>query len=127
MRDTVKIDKRGVRLIAHRTLPESSRNTCVIYRRRKQSHGIETDTASSDGIRPSPRRQSPHRRHPETDFLTCPRAVVMEDKDGRERWDLRVPTLDEYVRICKNYGKVGVSRSSSPSFRWNTFGRSSTS
>lgn len=32
----------------------------------------------------------------------------MEDKDGRERWDLRVPTLDEYVRICKNYGKVGV-------------------
>ena len=51
----------------------------------------------------------------------------MEDKDGRERWDLRVPTLDEYVRICKNYGKVGVLEIKQPELPVEYLRRSSTS
>jgi len=37
------------------------------------------------------------------------RSLVLIDLDGvRGRNDLRIPTLQDYVRICKKYGKVGV-------------------
>jgi len=37
------------------------------------------------------------------------RALVLADTDGvKNRIDLRIPTLQDYVRICKKYGKVGV-------------------
>ena len=37
------------------------------------------------------------------------RSLVLADIDGvKGRADLRIPTLQEYVRICKKYGKVGV-------------------
>ena len=37
------------------------------------------------------------------------RSLVLADTDGvKGRADLRIPTLQEYVRICKKYGKVGV-------------------
>lgn len=114
MRDTVKIDKRGVRLIAHRGLSGiEQENTCAAFiaaANRESYYGIETDVyRTSDGkyVLHHDDRVCTGAYIPETDFDTL-RAVVMEDKDGRELWDLRVPTLDEYVRICKNYGKVGV-------------------
>ncbi len=115
MRDTVKIDKK--RRSPDRA-PRTFRNRAGehlrrIHRRRKQKATTESKptftarrTASTSFTTTT---ESAPSIHPETDFDTL-RAVVMEDKDGRERWDLRVPTLDEYVRICKNYGKGRRSR-----------------
>ena len=58
MRDTVKIDKRGVRLIAHRGLSGiEQENTCAAFiaaANRESYYGIETDT--------------PHRRHDGLEF-----------------------------------------------------------
>lgn len=35
-------------------------------------------------------------------------SLCLPDKQGRIRSDLKIPTLDEYVRICKQYEKVCV-------------------
>ena len=44
----------------------------------------------------------------ETTYETL-RSLRLKDTDGqRGRNDLRIPSLREYVRICKKYGKVGV-------------------
>lgn len=43
----------------------------------------------------------------ETAFETL-RSVMMKDKDGNVRRDLCIPTLEEYIRICKKYEKVSV-------------------
>lgn len=92
MRDTVKIDKRGVRLIAHRGLSGiEQENTCAAFiaaANRESYYGIETDVyRTSDGkyVLHHDDRVCTGAYIPETDFDTL-RAVVMEDKDGRERW-----------------------------------------
>lgn len=37
------------------------------------------------------------------------RAICLNDiADGEPRGDLRIPTLQEYARVCKRYGKVSV-------------------
>lgn len=36
------------------------------------------------------------------------RGLAMKDKDGCVRGDLQIPTLQEYIRICKKYGKISV-------------------
>lgn len=44
----------------------------------------------------------------ETDFDTL-RALPILDKDGEHtRIDLRMPTLEEYIRVCRYYEKVAV-------------------
>ncbi|MFQ8952180.1 MAG: hypothetical protein ACLR56_03605 [Oscillospiraceae bacterium] len=41
------------------------------------------------------------------DFDTL-RSLILKDRFGRTRGDLRLPTLEEYLRICADYGKIGV-------------------
>ena len=36
------------------------------------------------------------------------RGLAMKDKDGAGRGDLQIPTLQEYIRICRKYGKISV-------------------
>lgn len=36
------------------------------------------------------------------------RGLAMKDKDGAVRGDLQIPTLQEYIRICRKYGKISV-------------------
>ena len=43
----------------------------------------------------------------ETDFDTL-RAIRMTDRDGNPRADLMFPSLEEYIRICRQYGKTSV-------------------
>ena len=50
----------------------------------------------------------------ETDMETL-RALRLTDTDGvARRWDLVLPTLEEYIGICKRYGKCAVLELKNP-------------
>ena len=131
--NTIKIDAKQTGMIAHRGVCGLEReNTCAAFiaAGNRSYFGIETDvhvTADgtfviihdestdrvSDGIWCINVEQSP------SDALD---AVTLPDLDGRgTRSDLRIPTLAEYIRICKKYEKIGVlevkNRLSEPDLR----------
>ncbi|MBO5899067.1 MAG: hypothetical protein J6R04_08655, partial [Clostridia bacterium] len=118
--NTVKIDARQTKMIAHRGVCGLEReNTCAAFvaAGNRSYFGIETD------IRPMPdghfaiihdfttERISGGAYSCEiekTDYETL-RQVTLLDLDGHgARNDLRVPLLEEYVRICKKYEKTCV-------------------
>ncbi len=43
----------------------------------------------------------------ETDFESL-RSLALHDKSGYASIDMRIPTLSEYIAVCKRYGKVAV-------------------
>lgn len=117
--DTVKIDKKNAKLIAHRGLSSLEReNTCpafVAAGNRQSYFGIETDVRrTKDGHYvllhdPTTASHSECDLHPDQCTLEELKQVIFSDVDGSyDRTDIRVPTLREYVRICKKYGKIGV-------------------
>lgn len=119
MMDTIKIDKKNVELIAHRGLSSLEReNTCpafVAAGNRQSYFGIETDvrrTADGHYILLHDDTTASHSKcdlHPDQCTLEELRQVIFSDVDGTfDRTDIRVPTLQDYVRICKKYGKIGV-------------------
>lgn len=118
--NTVKIDAKQTKMIAHRGVCGLEReNTCAAFvaAGNRSYYGIETD------IRPMPdghfaiihdfttERISGGAYCLEvekTDYETLKQATLL-DLDGLgSRNDLRVPLLEEYVRICKKYEKVCV-------------------
>ena len=119
MKDTVKLAGRRARLIAHRGLSGlEAENTCAAFvaaANRSSYYGIETDvhrtadghfvilhddTAERTGDRPLNAEAS--------DFRSlC--TVHLKDTDGTYgRRDLVIPTLEEYIGICRRYGKECV-------------------
>ena len=112
--NTVKIqDKRGVQMIAHRGVSGLEReNTCPAFVAAgvKSYYGIESDVhVTKDGKYIVFHDDNLERLTglslviEETDFDTL-RAIRMKDTDGvTERADLFLPTLEEYISICKKY------------------------
>ena len=111
-------DKRGVQMIAHRGVSGLEReNTCPAFVAAgvKSYYGIETDVhVTKDGKYIVFHDDNLERLTglslvvEETDFDTL-RAIRMKDTDGvTERADLFLPTLEEYISICKKYDKVAV-------------------
>ena len=117
--NTIKFqDKRGVQMIAHRGVSGLEReNTCPAFVAAgvKSYYGIETDVhVTKDGKYIVFHDDNLERLTglslviEETDFDTL-RAIRMKDTDGvTERADLFLPTLEEYISICKKYDKVAV-------------------
>jgi len=117
--NTIKIDKQGkpVKMIAHRGLSGLEReNTCAAFvaaGNREVYWGIETDIhCTADGKfiiihdDTTTRVSGVEMTVEETDFDTL-RSLRLPDKgDDRVRWDLVLPTLQEYISICKKYEKV---------------------
>ncbi len=118
--NTVKIDARQTKMIAHRGVCALEReNTCAAFvaAGNRTYFGIETD------IRPMPDGHfaiihdfnterisgGAYRYEVEkTDYEALKQATLL-DLDGHgTRNDLRVPLLEEYVRICKKYEKTCV-------------------
>ncbi len=116
--DTVKIaNKGGTKFVAHRGLSGLEReNTCAAFvaAGNRSYYGIETDLRNTvdgkfvlfhdeDTARTCADRLIPE----ESTYQTLTR-LQYKDMDGAfGRRDLMLPTLREYVSICKRYGKVG--------------------
>lgn len=125
--NTIKVDKQGsnVKMIAHRGLSGLEReNTCAAFvaaGNRETYFGIETDVhVTADGqyviihddntIRVSGEDWAVEKTTMET-----LRKIRLTDIDGKtRRWDLQLPTLKEYIGICKRYNKVAVLELKNP-------------
>lgn len=116
---TIRIDdKKNVRIIAHRGLSgRETENTNVAFvAAGNRSHfGIETDVhITADGQFVLIHDDNTGRVC-ETDIpvegstFEELRALTLKQKNGETgRTDIRIPTLEEYIDICKDYGKVAV-------------------
>lgn len=118
MKNTVKIDKKGVRMVAHRGLSGLERentNTAFVAAANRSYWGIETDVhVTADGRfilihdNKTDRVCGVHYEVKSTDFETL-RSLPLLDTDGSAgRVDLHMPTPEEYLGICKDYGKASV-------------------
>ena len=117
MRDTIRLHAAGTRMIAHRGLSGIEReNTCAAFvaAGNRSYYGIETDIHRTADGRYIVIHDDDARRVAgvnlcieETDFDTL-RTVRMNDLDGNPRADLMFPSLEEYIRICRQYGKTSV-------------------
>ncbi len=117
--DTIKFGEKGdIKMIAHRGLSGLEReNTCPAFVAAavKSYYGIETDVhVTKDGKYIVVHDDNLKRIAglelvvEETDFETL-RAVRMKDIDGvTARADIFLPSLEEYIAICKKYDKVAV-------------------
>ena len=122
--DTLKISTENTKIIAHRGLSGiECENTAAAFAaagNRKSYFGIETDVhKTADGnyiiIHDDETGRVANKNLPvEKSLLSDLRKIRLNDKDGRTRGDLCLPTLDEYLRICKKYGKTGVLELKNP-------------
>ena len=115
--DTVKIEKKQVKMVAHRGLSGIEReNTCPAFvaAGNRSYYGIETDVhVTRDGQFVIIHDESTGRVsgeaadiHVEASDYAAVRDLVLPDRDGsRLRQDIRVPLLCEYIAICQKYGK----------------------
>ena len=124
--DTIKIDKKSVKMIAHRGLSGIElENTCpaFIAAGNRSYYGIETDVhVTADGKYvvihdDSTGRVSAEDVSVEGSTFERLRAVPLRSNQGEERIDLRVPTLEEYLRICMTYDKQCVLELKNPMTR----------
>lgn len=116
--DTVKIEKKNVKLIAHRGLSGlEAENTCSAFvaAANRSFYGIECDIwKTADGklvINHDNNllRVAGENISVETVSLAVTQSVVHFDIDGKKgRVDLISPTLQDYISICKRYRKHSV-------------------
>ncbi|MBQ7319556.1 MAG: hypothetical protein IJW97_05230 [Clostridia bacterium] len=116
--NTVKFNKQNVKMVAHRGLSGLEReNTCAAFvaAGNRSYVGIETDIwRTADGSFVTLHdgnlaRVGGEQIHAETVTLKTLQGVVLYDMDGSKgREDLRGPTLENYISICKKYQKLCV-------------------
>ena len=115
--DTIKINKYNAKMIAHRGLSGIEReNTCAAFvaAGNRDYFGIETDIhITADGnfavIHDGKTgRVSPTDIDVESNTFDVLRQVQLFDKDDVARPHLRIPSLEEYVKICAKYEKKCV-------------------
>lgn len=117
MHDTVRLGEKNVRMIAHRGLSglELENTAAAFVAAGNRSYwGIETDVHRTlDGqfvvIHDDDTRRVTLCDLPVegAEYETL-RQLSMKDRDGRVRRDLCIPSLEEYVRICRKYEKYSV-------------------
>lgn len=113
--DTIKIQKGTVKMIAHRGLSgieTENTNAAFTAAGNRSYYGIETDVhRTSDGHfvvvhDKNLKRIAGEDIEVETTVLDKLQSIVLFDKDGsRSRVDLRLGTLQDYLKICKKYEK----------------------
>lgn len=125
MDKTIKIDPKGVKLIAHRGLSGMEReNTCAAFiaaGNRDCYFGIESDVRrTKDGHYIMLHDKETGRVCTENlivgDTSVCELwPLLLTDLDGSvNRSDLRIPSLQEYIKLCKRYGKYGILEMKDP-------------
>ena len=113
--NTIKIEKKHSRLVAHRGLSGIERentNSAFVAAGNRSYYGIETDIhRTSDGKfivchDQTLERVAGENLNVETVSLSVSQNVVLFDKDGTKgRLDLIPSTLQNYISICKKYEK----------------------
>ena len=117
--DTIKLNSGRVKMIAHRGLSGlEQENTCAAFvaaGNRAKYFGIETDVhRTADGRflvfhDDDTARVGLDRLVLEQSTFQSLRSLKLTDLDGvRGRTDLVIPTLEEYIGICKRYEKMCV-------------------
>ncbi len=116
--DTIKINKGNAQIVAHRGLSGLEREntaSAFVAAGNRSYFGMETDvrpTADGNFILlhdDNPVRCGGDMLIPEKSTLQTIQSVQLFDMDGkRGRVDLRIPTMEDYLHICKRYDKVGV-------------------
>ena len=115
--NTVKFNKQNTLVVAHRGVSGlETENTCAAFvaAGNRTYFGVETDVyrtadgkfiINHDG---NLKRIAGEDLSVEQVSFDVLRAAVLYDKDGVKRGDLHLASVDEYVRICKKYGKICV-------------------
>lgn len=121
--DTVKFEKKDVRMIAHRGVSGLElENTCAAFvaAGNRSYFGIETDVhVTADGKYIVIHDDTTGRVAWEnvsvegSDFETL-RSLRLKRKDGTTRADLCLPSLEEYLEVCCRYGKKAVLELKNP-------------
>ena len=125
MKNTVKINAKNIKTVAHRGASGLEReNTALAFTAagsREKYFGIETDVhRTADGryvcIHDSnTKRVSGIDMDVEASTLEQLQSIRLTDMDGTaDRADLRIPTLQDYIKICRDYGKVSVLELKTP-------------
>ena len=114
MQDTIHVNLPGVKMVAHRGVSGLEReNTCAAFvaAGNRSYFGVETDIhRTADGRYivfhdDNLTRLLGDGRVVEEMCFDELRALRLTDLDGHARGDLLLPTLEEYVHICKKYDK----------------------
>ena len=117
--NTIKItDKKNVLMIAHRGmsgLEQENTNVAYVAAGNRTYYGIETDVhKTADGKfvlmhdANTLRTTGDDIEIGKATYQTL-RSMLVKDKDGsRNRTDLRIPCIEEYIGTCKHYEKVAV-------------------
>lgn len=116
--NTIKVDKKGVQLIAHRGcsgLEQENTHAAFVAAGNRSYFGIETDVHKTlDGNYViihddnTARVAVDHLVVEESTYDTL-RGLLLKEKNGEKgRSDIRIPNLQEYINICKHYEKVCV-------------------
>ena len=120
--DTIKFNKLDAKVVAHRGLSGIEREntaSAFVAAGNRSYYGIETDIwRTSDGHflcchDGHFKRVGGEEIYVEKTSLKALQSVVLYDKcaeadQSKDRADLVAPTLENYVSICKKYGKIGV-------------------
>ena len=116
--NTVKIEKKQVKMVAHRGLSgieTENSNFAFVAAANRSYFGIETDVRlTADGRYvllhdDTTARVSDTIIHIEKEPRDKVKSVMLRDReDGATRMDIRIPDLDDYLKICKRYDKVSV-------------------
>ena len=114
---TIKINKKDVKMVAHRGvsgLERENTNPAFVAAGNRSYFGIETDVHKTlDGkfvvihdAETSRVTDGKININTEQSNYDDFKDIILPDLDGKyDRTDIRIPTLTEYVRICKKYEK----------------------
>lgn len=116
--DTVKFEKLNTLMVAHRGLSgieKENTNAAFVAAGNRSYYGIETDVHKTlDGKYvvfhdDTTGRVAIDDMEVEKTTFDCLRNLLLTDIDGKKgRTDIRIPTLGEYISICKKYEKIAV-------------------
>ncbi len=116
--DTIKFDKKNTLVVAHRGLSgieKENTNSAFVAAGNRSYFGIETDVHKTlDGKYviihdETTDRVAVDNLEVEKSTFDCLRSLLLTDTDGKKgRNDIRIPTLNEYISICKKYEKIAV-------------------
>lgn len=116
--NTIKFDKKNTLIVAHRGLSgieKENTNAAFVAAGNRSYYGIETDVHKTlDGRYvvfhdDTTGRVAIDDMEVEKSTFDTLRGLLLTDTDGKKgRSDIRIPTLEEYISICKKYEKVAV-------------------
>ena len=116
--NTIKIEKKGVQLVAHRGcsgLDQENTHAAFVAAGNRSYFGIECDVHRTvDGKYviihdDTTARVAIDSLVVEESTYDTLRNLLLKEKNGEKgRTDIRIPSLQEYISICKHYDKIAV-------------------